>query len=273
MAQTPDFVPALYRIHYVPLECGFNPIKADSVMAAPHQRNIFRVRPAKRHRRTGWASTFHPLHPVALQVAGVPQLFTDHATPVCEFFHCGNERLGITSGSQFVVTAFSRQNWPATTHARAVESAAIVFLTIAIVIVATPSRALRKVVFDHAVNHLERVPHNRVVGAANSESDKVKKISSDDISRRMKAAAIGDLDHGCVRVRMGIRSRGIGRIDSNVMARKTRNQFAFRCDCPFFKMRNQPISVNQDEISQLNFLPFPGAFRRADESGDNSGQS
>src|SRR5262245_12054949 len=112
------------------------------------------------------------------------------------------------------MSAFARQNWPTTTHARPVEGRPVILLTIAIVIVATPSRPLRQVMLDYPVNHFDRVPHNWIVSAPNSESHKGEKISTDNIPRRAEAAAVGDMNHGCVRIRVRVWSGGISWIDS-----------------------------------------------------------
>jgi hypothetical protein len=53
------------------------------------------------------------------------------------------------------MTAFSRQNRPTTSHARSVESTTVIFLPIAIVIITTPSRALRQIMFEHAIDDFD----------------------------------------------------------------------------------------------------------------------
>src|SRR5262245_19487254 len=134
------------------------------------------------------------------------------------------------------MAAFARQNWPATTHACSVVCAAVMFLPIPIMIVTTPSRPLWQVMFDDAVNHFDRVAHDRIVGTPNSKSHKVKKISANYIPGRMGTAAVGDLDHGCIGIRVRIYADRIRGIDSDIVAWKTWNQFAFRRDRPFFKV-------------------------------------
>src|SRR6266516_3441614 len=123
MAKTPNLVSALHWIRHVALERRFDPIKADAVMTAAHERNVFGVRPTKGHCRASGGTAFHT---ATLQVISVPKLFADHPTLVGEVFQRLDERLRIASGSQFVVAAFSCQNRPAAAHARPVESAAVV---------------------------------------------------------------------------------------------------------------------------------------------------
>src|ERR1051325_9897891 len=98
------------------------------------------------------------------------------------------------------MAAFARQNWPAPAPSSAVVRAAIIFLTVAVVIVTAPARALRKVVFDNAIDHLDRVTHEGIVRWSNAKTDQMKEIAAHDISRRVQPSAVGDLYH----LRIGI---------------------------------------------------------------------
>ena len=53
------------------------------------------------------------------------------------------------------MAALTCQNRPAPAHARSVERAAIIFLPIAIMIVATPALALRQIMFDYAIDDFD----------------------------------------------------------------------------------------------------------------------
>src|SRR5204862_7927162 len=134
-------------------------------------------------------------HPVARQVIRVPKLFGDHSALVGKVFHRLDEWERIAAGIQFVMTAFAGQNRPAATHTAAIKSTAVVLLSIAIVIIATPPRSLRQVAFNHPVNDFDGVAHDRIVGAANTEPDEVEEIGAHDITRRMEAAASANLEH------------------------------------------------------------------------------
>src|SRR6266566_2991917 len=108
------------------------------------------MRPTKWHCRARCGTAFHI---AVLQVLDIPKLFADHPTLVSKVLQRLDKRQRIASGSQFVMAAFSCQNRPAAAHACPIESTAVVFLSIAIMIVATPARALRQVVFEHTVDH------------------------------------------------------------------------------------------------------------------------
>ena len=82
-------------------------------------------------------------HFVVGQIIVIPQLLRDHAADVGEVFHrllmYGRE---IAAGGEFVVAAFAGQNRPGASHAAAVEGGAVVFLAVAVEIVAADSTDL-----------------------------------------------------------------------------------------------------------------------------------
>ena len=69
------------------------------------------------------------------------------------------------------MAALARQNRPAATDSRAVESAAVMFLPVAIVIVTAPARTLRQVALEQVINDFNRIAHNRVVRRADAQPD------------------------------------------------------------------------------------------------------
>ena len=73
-------------------------------------------------------------------------------------------------GRQFVMAALTGQDRPAASDARAVESAAVLFLSIAIVIVAAPARTLRQIVLENVIHDSDGVPHERIVRCADAQS-------------------------------------------------------------------------------------------------------
>src|ERR1700722_4724733 len=103
------------------------------------------------------------------------------------------------------MSALACQNRPTPAYPRTIKRAAIVLLSITIVIIPTPARALRELVFDDPVKDLDRVKHNRILGAAYAEAHQMKKIATHDVARRMKSTAIGNLNHR--RIRIGVRIR------------------------------------------------------------------
>src|SRR2546430_17649728 len=95
------------------------------------------------------------------QVRSIPNLFGDHPALVRKIFDRRDERFGIATGREFVMAAFSCQNGPASAYASSIISAAIISLTVAVVIVTTPARALRQAVLWDEVANFNAVAHVR----------------------------------------------------------------------------------------------------------------
>ena len=269
MAETPDLVPALHRVDDIALEGRLDSIKTNAVVSAAHEGDIFRMRPAQRHGRARWAArASFPLR----QVFGVPQLLADHATFVGELFHRRNERHRIASGREFVMAALAGQNRPGAADARSIESAAVILLPIAIVIVAAPARTLRQVALEHAIDDFDRIAHDGIVRRTNAQPHQVKKIAADNVPRRMQAAAIGDGEHRGVGIGVRIGRLRIGGIDPDVVTRKTFDQLTARGDGPFFNMRGQPVRILQNKIRGARFAALFGELRGANQAGNDRGE-
>src|SRR5262245_3629699 len=72
----PDLKTVRHWIYHVSLVRRVDSRETNAVMSAPDQRDVLCVRPAKRHRRTGWTTGFHSC---AWQVRSIPNLFGKHA--------------------------------------------------------------------------------------------------------------------------------------------------------------------------------------------------
>src|SRR5437867_7756290 len=81
----------------------------------------------------------------------------------------------------------------------------------------------------------------------------MKKIATHHISRRMQAAAVGELNHCRVRIGVWVWCIRVARIDSDVMTRKPFDQLALCCDCPFFDVRCQPVGIDENKICNTCF--------------------
>src|SRR5438874_9178975 len=137
------------------------------------------------------------------------------------------------------MAAFAGKNWPATSDACAVESAAVIFLPITVVIVTTPARPLWQIILEHAIDDFDRIADDRIVRVANTESHQMKKVTANYVSRRMEAAAVGQLNHRCIWIGVRIRRVRVRGIDANVMTRESIDQFTPGCNSPFFNVYGQ----------------------------------
>ena len=86
----------------------------------------------------------------------------------------------------------------------------------------------------------------------------------------MEAAAVGHLDHRRVRISVRVRRARVGRIDADVVARKTFDQPALRCDRPFFEVRGQPVRIHENEIREIRLAACVAGVGDADQAGDHS---
>jgi hypothetical protein len=101
----------------------------------------------------------------------------------------------------------------------------------------------------------------------------MQEIAADHISRWMQAAAVGYLNHRCVWIGVRIRRIRVGRVDADVMTRKSLDQFALCCNHPFFDVRRQPVGVRKNKIRTCGFAVFHRPLCCADERGNHGGES
>src|SRR5439155_5630459 len=165
-------------IYHISLIRRLDPMEANAIMPASDEGNVLGVRPAKRHRRARGTTAFHPC---MRQIGSIPNLFGEHAALVRKIFHCRDERFWICTRNKFVMAAFSGQNRPAPAYACSVISAAVIFLTVAVMIVTTPARALWQIVLENAIDYFNRVAHKRIVRPSNAVSHEMKEVAADNI--------------------------------------------------------------------------------------------
>ena len=97
----------------------------------------------------------------------------------------------------------------------------------------------------------------------------MQEIAADHISSWVQAAAVGQLNHRCVRISVRIRGLGVGRINADVVTRESLDQLTLCCNGPFFDVRRQPVGVRKNKIRRCSFAVLRGPFRGADESGNH----
>ena len=117
-------------------------------------------------------------------VGRVPYLLRDQAAVVGEGFHHGHEPPGRFDAArgQFVVGALAGEQRPAAADPRAVKRRAILMLAIAIVVVAMPGGARRRLDLEQCVDDFDRVAHARVVGRAQAEAHQGQRVRADQMT-------------------------------------------------------------------------------------------
>src|SRR5439155_23639621 len=102
-----------------------------------------------------------------------------------------------------------------------------------------------------------------------AQADQLEKIRADDIASRVQAAAIRNLEESRIGITNLIGSRGISRIDANIMSRFAGKQFALVCHHPFLQVRREPVGIIQNKGSGLLARTTAGELSRANQGGDD----
>jgi len=152
MTKAPNLVAILHPVKYIALERRVDSIEADPVVTTAYEPDIFGMRPAERHRCPGRSSAFQP---AIRQIRGVPKLFRNHAASIGKPFNRFDKRHRIALSSEFIMAALARQYRPRASDPGPIKRATIVFLSIAIVIIAAPARTLGKIALNHTINDFD----------------------------------------------------------------------------------------------------------------------
>ena len=151
------------------------------------------------------------------------------------------------SGGQLVVTSFPGEQRPSTTPPEAHKRAAIVALSISIVVVTAPARAKWRVHLQQGVNHLDGIHNDWVVGPANAMTHEFKKSRIHDIFSWKDTLCAGPpvRNRDVSLIRILLRSLIICALRKNayVMAGNAREQSPLRCYRPALDMTLQKIGV------------------------------
>src|SRR5207244_10940046 len=113
--------------------------------------------------------------------------------------------LRVGAARQLVLAPLAREERPQPPYARLVPPAAARFLAVAIVVVPVPSRTVRRVDFDRAVDDRERRGDERRARRPNAEPHELEESGVDDAALVVSAAAVVDLERlaavGCAVLR------------------------------------------------------------------------
>ncbi len=142
---------AILGLHGVALLDDGDTVVDLSVHNGAQQLDVFRMRPHQRLRRTCGLAEVHALR---RQIGEVPHLFGEHASDRTERLDRMDVRLYVSTRGKLVMRALAGEDRPRPALAGAGEWAAIFALAVAIVVVAAPARAVRRVSFQHGIDHL-----------------------------------------------------------------------------------------------------------------------
>src|SRR5262249_32028321 len=128
-----------------------------------------------------------------------------------------------------------------------VESASVRFLAVAIMVVSLPARSLWQFALQHGIHYSYGVHHQGVERITDADADQVEEFQTDDISRSVDSAPIGNLNQRRIGVGIDIRFIGISRVDPNVMTWFSGDEFALCSRRPFLDMGRKPIGIIEYE--------------------------
>ena len=163
------------------------------------------------------------------------------------------------------MAAFAGQNRPGTANTRSIVSAAVRFLSVTIVIVATPAWAVWQFVFEHLINDRDGINNQRIIRRPHSESNQLEKIAADNISRGMLASTVGNLNNGSVGISRSIGLFRNGGSDAHIVPGFSLHEFTSIGDHPGFEVRRKPVRVGEQNIRRDFFLSVVRKFRRAED--------
>ncbi len=89
----------------------------------------------------------------------------------------------VVTRRQFIVGAFSGEQRPRPALAPAQERTAIVALSVAIVVVASPAGPDWSFHLQHVIDHLHRIDDERIVGTAHAVADQFQEAAIDHVTR------------------------------------------------------------------------------------------
>src|SRR5882672_4367753 len=143
----------------------FNLVKDFAVSGGTLELHVFRVRPQERHCRTSRTTEIEMLQ---RRIWTIPDLLWNQADTLREFLNCVQEWRRVMSGGNFVVTALAGQQRPWTPLSPTGVRSAVFSLAKAVMVVATPAGSIRRVHFEHSIDHAQRILNDWIVRAADA---------------------------------------------------------------------------------------------------------
>jgi hypothetical protein len=113
----------------------------------------------------------------------IPYLLRDQACALGEFLQRTEVGAGIVPGGDFVVASLAGQQRPCATSAPIPKRLAVWPFAVAVVIVAAPTGAERRIDLEHGIHHAKGVPDDRVVRIADSVAHQFQKTGVHNIFR------------------------------------------------------------------------------------------
>ena len=234
-----------------------NQVEDLAIMSRAEQSQVLRMRPQKRVCRTGRAAAsqvrFWP-------VVFVPDLLGQQSHAVGEAFHRADKRSRVSASRQFVVPAFAGKQRPGSAAAPVHKGTAIRPLTVTVVIVTPPARALRRVDLEGLVHHAQAIDNKRVIRGENSVTRELQEPRIDDVASgiggRRTRRLVDEAQHRRIDVAGTRRFARACRVQSHKVPGHAWDERSFCCNRPLFEMPPKEIRIAFDERCRRRH-PFP----------------
>src|SRR5215471_726239 len=139
------------------------------------------MRPQERHGRISRTTEMEMLQ---RRIGTIPHLLGNQANALCEFLNCLQEWFGVMSGGDFVMTALAGQQRPWSPLSPTGVGCTVFPLPEAVMVVAAPAGSIRRVHFEHCIDHAERILNDRIVRTTNTVANQFEKTGIDNLFRR-----------------------------------------------------------------------------------------
>src|SRR6476659_2099118 len=105
----------------------------------------------------------------------IPDLLWNQADTLRELLERAKKGIGVSSGGDFVVTALAGQQRPWTPLSPDGVRSAVFSLAKTVMVVATPAGSIRRVHFEHSIDHAQRILNDRIARTTDPDTNQFDK--------------------------------------------------------------------------------------------------
>ena len=183
---------------------------------------------------------------------------------------------GSLPGRQFIVSALACEQRPHPPLSPSLKRPAVGTLPVAVPVVPVPARPLRQIRLQHRIHHLQRIDHQRIIGAAYSIPHQLKKTRIDDLARfKFGARArrpVVDVDDLVPQLFAGIGFALLRRPDAHVVPLDLGQQHAVVGNRPVLEVALDPVGELLEEDGHLRRVVRSRHLCRANQAADHRRQ-
>lgn len=156
---------------------------------------------------------------------------------------------------QFVVRSLARQQRPHAPLSPSFIGSAVLVLSVAVPVVAQPSRPLRQILLQHPVHHLQRIRNQRIVRAPHAIAHQLQETTIDNLARLKFIPRarwpVRQLDQFLPATLVRIHLAALRRPDPHVVPLHLWIQHAVVRHRPVFEMPLDPVGIFLQKLRHL----------------------